>query len=141
MDCLLIKTLVKRRFLGPGPSLIPEALKTFQEKGGQPQGRFITRYSSGIFFFIVLMLALNVLDSLFTLMILDMSGKEFNPVVRSVIDLYGDHFWIWKYAVVSFSIILLCLCSKFKTVKGVIVSLSSIYLTVVLYQIFLLTHL
>jgi hypothetical protein len=140
MDGLFLKPLSKRTLLEPARSLLPDPFKTFQKKGDQAPGGSITRYSAVIFFFIVLMLALNVLDSLFTLMILDVMGKELNPVVRSAIDLYGDHFWIWKFAVVSLSIVLLCLNSKFKVVKGVIVSLSSIYLTVVLYQVFLLTH-
>jgi len=100
---------------------------------------YINRYSAFIFFFIVLILGLNVLDSLFTIMILDLSGIELNPVVRSVMDLYGHQFWIWKFAIVSFSLVLLCVHSKFRAVKGIIVSLSSIYLTVVLYQIVLLT--
>ena len=100
---------------------------------------YIDRYSAFIFFFIVLILGLNVLDSLFTIMILDLSGIELNPVVRSIMDLYGHQFWIWKFAIVSFSLVLLCLHSKFRAVKGIIVSLSSIYLTVVLYQIVLLT--
>ena len=102
---------------------------------------YIDRYSAFIFFFIVLTLGLNVLDSLFTIMILDLTGVELNPVVRSAIDLYGHQFWIWKFAIVSFSLVLLCLHSKFRAVQGIIVSLSSIYLTVVLYQIVLLTYL
>jgi hypothetical protein len=102
---------------------------------------YIDRYSAFIFFFIVLTLGLNVLDSLFTIMILDLRGVELNPVVRSAMDLYGHQFWIWKFALVSFSLVLLCLHSKFTAVKGIIVSLSSIYLTVVLYQIVLLTRL
>ena len=102
---------------------------------------YIDRYSAIIFFFIVLILGLNVLDSLFTIMILDLSGIELNPVVRSIMDLYGHQFWIWKFAIVSFSLVLLCVHSKFRAVKGIIVSLSSIYLTVVLYQIVLLTRL
>jgi hypothetical protein len=115
--------------------------RNFRRKEDCLKTLYIDRYSAFIFFFIVLTLGLNVLDSLFTIMILDLKGVELNPVVRSAIDLYGHQFWIWKFALVSFSLILLCLHSKFRAVKGIIVSLSSIYLTVVLYQIVLLTHL
>lgn len=82
-----------------------------------------------------------MLDVLFTGMILDLKGWEVNPVVRSVIDAHGDRFWIWKFVIVSVSLILLCLHSKFKPVKTVIAALCSIYLLVILYQIFLLLHL
>ena len=115
--------------------------RTIRRKEDSLKSAYVDCYSAFIFFFIVLTLGLNVLDSLFTIMILDLTGVELNPVVRSVMDLYGHQFWIWKFAIVSFSLILLCLHSKFRAVKGVIVSLSSVYLTVVLYQIVLLTNL
>jgi hypothetical protein len=54
--------------------------------------------------------------------------------------LYGSDFWIWKFGIVSLSLILLCILSDLKIVKGIIVMLSTVYFTVVLYQLFLLTH-
>jgi Ca2+/Na+ antiporter len=85
-----------------------------------------------------LILGLNVLDVLLTVMILDSKGWEWNPIVRSVIEAHGDRFWIWKFSIVSVSLILLCLHSKFKPVRTIIVALCSIYLLVILYQVFLL---
>jgi hypothetical protein len=112
-----------------------------RRREGHPKWRFTDRYSSVIFFFLVLILGLNILDSLFTMMIVDLRGRELNPVVQSAMNLYGSNFWIWKFGIVSLSLILLCILSDFKIVKGIIITLSSIYLTVVLYQIFLLTQL
>jgi hypothetical protein len=107
----------------------------------QPKQGFMTRYSSVIFFFLVFTLGLNFLDSLFTMMIIDLKGREVNPMVQSIMVLYGSNFWIWKFGIVSLSLILLCILSDLKIVKGIIVTLSSIYFTVVLYQFFLLTNL
>lgn len=109
--------------------------KTLQQKRG-----LMSRYSSVVFFFLVLTLGLNILDSLFTMMIIDLKGFEVNPVVQSIMALYGSDFWIWKFGIVSLSLILLCILSDLKIVKGIIVTLSSVYFTVVLYQLFLLTH-
>lgn len=103
------------------------------EKGG-----YVDRYSHVLFFFLVLILGLNILDSIFTMMILDMKGWELNPVVQSVMNIHGDRFWIWKFGIVSVSLILLCLHSRFKWVKGTLVVVTAIYLLVVLYQLFLL---
>ena len=100
----------------------------------------MSRYSSVVFFFLVLTLGLNILDSLFTMMIIDLKGREVNPVVQSIMTLYGSDFWIWKFGIVSLSLILLCILSDLKIVKGIIVMLSTVYFTVVLYQLFLLTH-
>jgi len=107
-----------------------------KEKGG-----YVDRYSSTLFFFLILLIGLNVLDVLFTMMILDHKGWEFNPVVRSVMDTHGDRFWVWKFGIVSVSLTLLCLHSRFRHVKQIIVGLSLIYLLAILYQIFILVHL
>ena len=75
------------------------------------------------------------------MMILDLKGWEANPVVRSVISLYGTKFWIWKFSIVSVSLVLLCLHSRFKLVRELIVAIGCLYVMVIVYQIFLLLHL
>jgi hypothetical protein len=113
----------------------------FRRKSDQEKGGYVNRYSSKLFLFLVLILGLNILDVLFTMIILDHKGWEFNPVVRSVMNIYGDGFWIWKFAIVSVSLVLLCLHNKFKPVKQIIIALSLIYLLNILYQIFVLVRL
>jgi hypothetical protein len=115
--------------------------KGFQRKEEREKGGYVDRYSSTLFFFVVLILGLNILDALFTLFILDLKGWEANPVVRSVIETYGDKFWIWKFVLVSTCVTLLCLHSRFKIVQGILIALSSIYFMVVCYQFFLLLFL
>jgi hypothetical protein len=112
----------------------------FRRESDQGNGGYVDRYSSKLFFFLFLIISLNVLDVVFTMMILDQKGWEFNPVVRAVMNIHGDGFWIWKFSIVSLCLTLLCLHSKFKPVKQVIVGLSLIYLLTILYQIFILLH-
>jgi hypothetical protein len=111
--------------------------RTFRRKEDQDRGGYVDRYSSGLLFLLILVAGLNVLDALFTMMILDDGGWEINPVVRSVIQLYGNGFWIWKFAIVSISLILLCLHSKFRLVIPIILGISAISIIVILYQVFL----
>ena len=115
--------------------------KELRRKSDQENGSYVDCYSSMLFFFLILIVGLNILDSIFTMMILDLKGLEANPIVRSVIEIHGDKFWIWKFAIVSTCLILLCLHSRFKVVKGILVAISSIYLIVVFYQILLLIYL
>ena len=110
--------------------------KSDQEKGG-----YLDRYSPILFLLIVLILTLNILDSLFTMIILDLGGREFNPILQSIIALHGDKFWIWKFLMVSGSLVLLCLHRGFKLFRETIIVISSIYLIIVLYQVYLITHL
>ncbi|MGZ3524252.1 MAG: DUF5658 family protein [Thermodesulfobacteriota bacterium] len=113
---------------------------TIRRKLEQQRGGYVDRYSSSLFFFLVAIIGLNVLDGLFTMMILDLKGWEANPVVRSVIGLYGTRFWIWKFSIVSVSLTLLCLHSSFTLVREIIIAVSCLYVAVVAYQIFLLLH-
>jgi hypothetical protein len=115
--------------------------KTIRRKTDQQQGSYVDRYSSALLFFLISIIGLNVLDAFFTLMILDLKGWEANPIVRSVINLYGTKFWIWKFSIVSISLALLCLHSRFRLVRELIVAVGCLYFMVVVYQIFLILHL
>ncbi|NWG03093.1 MAG: hypothetical protein HXY44_09585 [Syntrophaceae bacterium] len=145
MEEISDKRLGKDRREKPTPALSRYTFygrrKDIRRKAEQQKGGYVDQYSSSLFFVLVLIVGLNILDAFFTLMILDLKGWEANPVVRSVIDLYGTEFWIWKFSIVSVSIALLCLHSRFRFVKGVILMISCLYTVVVAYQIFLLLHL
>ncbi len=79
-----------------------------------------------------------MIDALLTMMIVEDGGWEMNPIVRSVLELYGDKFWIWKFLIVSVSLILLCLHSKFRLAIHVILGVGVIYVAAILFQIFLI---
>jgi hypothetical protein len=139
------KRIIKDRRKQPTPALSRYTFfgrrKTIRRKSDQHKGGYVDRYSATLFFFLITILGLNVLDAFFTLMILDLKGWEANPVVRSVINLYGTKFWIWKFSIVSTSVALLCLHSRFRLVREIIVAIGCLYIMVVAYQIFLLLHL
>ena len=113
---------------------------TFRRQDDKTKGRYVDRYSPTLFFLLVLIVGLNVLDAVFTMMILDKRGYEANPVVQSVMEILGNKFWMWKFALVAFRLVLLCLHSRFRLVRFVIICLTSIYLLVVAYQILILSH-
>jgi hypothetical protein len=114
--------------------------RNFRRKEDQERGGYVDRYGSVLLFLIVLIAGLNILDALFTMMILEDGGLEINPIVHSAIQIYGDRFWIWKFAMVSFSLILLCLHIKFRLAKPAIFGISAAYVTIVLFQIFLMLY-
>jgi hypothetical protein len=132
---------VKDRRKQPTPAISRFTLrgrrKTFRRKEDQERGGYIDCYHSGLLIPLTLTVGLTVLDALFTMMILDDGGWEINPVVRSVIQLYGYRFWVWKFVIVSFSLTLLCVHSKFRLVMPVISGITTISVLVILYQILL----
>jgi len=111
--------------------------KTFQ-RIDQQKNAHSNLYGPAMLFLLILVGGLNILDSLFTMMVLDSGGHGINPVVRSVMALYGDGFWVWKFFIVSASSVILCFYSNFRLVKFTILGISAIYVSTVLYQIFLI---
>jgi len=132
---------VKDRRKQPTPAISRFTLrgrrKAFRRKEDQERRGYIDCYHSGLLIPLTLTVGLTVLDALFTMMILDDGGWEINPVVRSVIQLYGYRFWVWKFVLVSFSLTLLCVHSKFRLVMPVILGITTISVLVILYQILL----
>ncbi|MGQ9510178.1 MAG: DUF5658 family protein [Thermodesulfobacteriota bacterium] len=112
--------------------------RNFRRKEDRIKGGYVDRYSSGIFFFLVTIVGLNIIDALLTIVILDFGGREANPVVHSVMVMYGDKFWVWKFFVVSFCLIMLCLHSKFRMVKALILSITAVYTGIISYQMILI---
>lgn len=108
--------------------------KEDQEKGG-----YIDRYGNGLFIWVLLLFVLNIFDAALTLIILDRGGHEVNPLIHWLIGTSGDHFISWKFAILSGSIIILCLHSKFRIVKPVFYFSTVIYSIVVLYQMILIS--
>ncbi len=138
------RRIFKERRKQPTPGLSRFTLwgrrRTFRRKEDQGKGGYVDCYNSGLLFILTMVVGLNILDAWFTMMILENGGWEINPVVRSVIELYGDRFWIWKFAIVSIPLILLCLHSKFRFVIPVILGITAVNITVILYQIFLIIY-
>jgi hypothetical protein len=114
--------------------------RTFRRKEDQRRGGYVDRYNSGLLFILTMFVGLNILDAWFTMIILEDGGWEINPIVHSVITLYGDRFWVWKFCIVSVPLILLCLHNKFKWGMQSILGISFVYIIVILYQIFLIIY-
>ena len=114
--------------------------RTLRRKTDREKGGYVDRYSYIFFFLLVLILGLNILDSLFTMMIIDLGGQEFNPVVRSFMELHGDMFWIWRFAIASIALVLLYLHRGFIMVRRMIIAIGLIYIVIIVYQIYLIYY-
>ncbi len=112
---------------------------SFRRREDRLRGGYVDRYGPRLFSLLFLIVGLNVLDAVFTLMILDCGGVELNPVMDWAIAMFGDHFMILKLAVICLSLSLLCLHSKFRIATPVIAAVVVLYSSVVAYQIVLIT--
>jgi Domain of unknown function (DUF5658) len=113
----------------------------FRREEDKAKGGYVDRYDTALFFFLVTIIAFNLLDALLTHTILDFGGRELNPVAHAAIFSFGKQFWIWKHSIVSVLLVILCLHSKFPRVKIAIGAIALAYCSVVLYQVALLNGL
>jgi len=138
------RRMLKERRKQPTPALSRFTLwgrrTTFRRKEDQRSGGYVDRYHSGLLFVLTMFVGLNTLDAWFTMNILEDGGWEINPIVQSVITLYGDRFWVWKFCIVSIPLILLCLHNKFKWGIQCILGISFVYIIVILYQVFFIIY-
>jgi hypothetical protein len=113
--------------------------RTFRRREDQEKGGYIDRYGHGLFLWVLLFFVLNIFDAAFTRIILHYGGHEANPFIHWLIATCGDHFITWKLVIISGSIIILCLHSKFRITKPVFYFSTVIYSVVVIYQILLIS--
>jgi hypothetical protein len=114
--------------------------RTFRRKDDQGRGGYVEQYHSGLLLLLILPIGLTVLDALFTMMIIDNGGWEVNPVVRSAIQLFVDKFWVWKFAIASIPLVLLCIHSKFRLVVPALKIITALNIVVVSYQVLLFVY-
>ena len=97
------RRILKDRRVRPTPPLSKFTFwgqrRTFRRKDDQQRGGYIDRYSWGLFFLLILIVGLNILDALFTMIILDFGGWEVNRIVDSVIimlwrQILGVEIWL-----------------------------------------------
>jgi hypothetical protein len=113
---------------------------SFRRKSDQKKGGYLDRYSYVLFFILVLILGLNIFDSLFTMMMIDLGDQESSPLVSSYVELQEDMFWIWRFVIVSIALILLYLHHGFILVRRVIIAIGLIYIVIVVYQMYLIFY-
>ncbi len=114
--------------------------RLLRRKGEEEKLGSVDRYSPTLLFFLLLILGLNILDSFFTMMIMDLGGVELNPMVRFFMKIHGDKFWIWKFVIVASCLVTLCLHRGFKLIRTIVILISAVYLLIVVYQIFVVSH-
>ncbi len=114
--------------------------RALRRKADQKKHGSVDHLTPTLLFFLLLILGLNILDSFFTMMIMDLGGMELNPMVRFFMKIHGDKFWVWKFVIVACCLVLLCLHRGVKVIRTIVIVISAVYLLIVLYQIFVVSH-
>ena len=132
------RRVLKDRRKQPSPALSYLKLwwqgRAFRKEVAHQRSGYVDLYSAGLLLLIFLIIGLDILDSLFAKMVLNLRGWEIHPIARTVIEIYRDRFWLSKVAILSIPLILLCIHSRFRLAMSVILAICFIKIGFLLYQ-------
>jgi hypothetical protein len=106
---------------------------------------FVDHYSPGLFFIIVSILFLCVIDALLTLRLLDQGAYEINPVMAYFLKFGPYTFFITKYLLTIIPAICLLMFGNIvlrliKSTRSVLYAMAVFYLAVVVMQLYLVSN-
>jgi len=108
---------------------------------------YVDQFSSGLFFIIVSILFLGVIDALLTLSLLNQGAYEANPIMKYFLQFGPYTFFTFKYFITVTSLIFLLLFRNI-VIRGIKIKTRSVfyfiivfYLAVVAWEIHLITNL
>jgi uncharacterized protein DUF5658 len=102
---------------------------------GEDRGIYVDRYGGAIFLLFVAILLLNVLDAYFTLLYIQMGGKEANPIAQAFLDMGEMPFILVKSAAIGFCLIVLVIHKTFFSVPRVLVAICIFYGLLLVYHL------
>ena len=118
--------------------------KTPRRKGDRWQNYFVDRYSRRIFAAVLLILAMSLVDAIFTLQLLRQGAAEINPVMAHFLEYGPLEFLVAKYILTCASVLLLLLYKNvylLKTrvrAKYLFVPIALMFAGVILWEVFLI---
>jgi hypothetical protein len=101
----------------------------------EARGIYVDRYSWGIVTLFLLILALNVLDAYFTLVYVQMGGKEANPIAQAFLDMGEIPFILVKSAVIGICLLVLVIHKTFYSVPRVLMVICIFYSLLLFYHL------
>lgn len=118
--------------------------KTPRRKGDRWQNYFVDRYSRRIFAAVLLILAMSLVDAIFTLQLLRRGAAEVNPVMAHFLEYGPLEFLVAKYILTCASVLLLLiyknvylLNSRIRA-KYLFVPITLMFAGVILWEVFLI---
>jgi len=106
-------------------------------RGAEARGIYVDRYGWQVSVLILAILMLNVLDAYFTLVFVQLGGKEANPVAQMCLDMGDIPFILVKSALIGFCLLVLLMHHTFYAVPRVLLAICAFYTVLIAYHVVL----
>lgn len=97
---------------------------------------YVDRYGHGLLITLLLIVLLSVLDAYFTIFHIENGAMEINPLMNLFIGYGYIHFFIVKYVLTAFAVIILCICKNWLSVRIGTVFILFFYVVVFAHHVF-----
>ena len=105
----------------------------FRREEDQAQPAYVDRYAPSLLLLALLILIFSVLDAFMTLELLSLGSRELNPIMDYYLSFGSLHFFIVKYSLTAFGVVLLVVHHKFALLRGRLSLLSLLYIICTMY--------
>ena len=102
---------------------------------------FVDLYSTRLFILLLVLSALSIADSYFTLsLIKENLAVEINPIMAFFLERGSTPFVLSKYLITTIPLFILCICKNRPITRLLVVSIVFIYLFIIMHELNLMYH-
>jgi hypothetical protein len=103
-----------------------------------PQEVYVDLFGLRDFVAVLIVLILSILDAAFTLYHLSKGAEELNLLMAYALNIGVGYFFIIKYSITAFGVIILCIHKNFRYIREIFIGIITIYSLLIIYHIILL---
>lgn len=113
----------------------------FRREEDQTRQAYVDRYAPSLLVLALLIILFSVLDAFMTLELLSLGSRELNPIMEYYLSFGSLQFFIVKYSLTAFGVVLLVVHHKFALFKGWLSLMSLLYIFSVMYGLLIVYEL
>jgi len=99
---------------------------------------YVDLYSARLFFILLLIVILSLLDAGYTFRYISLGGKELNPVMDYFLSQGGFSFFSYKFVMTGIGVFVLCLHKNFLFARSMITLILICYILLMFYHVSIL---
>ena len=117
-------------------SFIGGRRKTIRRDEDRKEHFFVDLYSTRLFITLVILSALSIADSYFTLSLIQANlAVEINPIMSFFLEKGSTPFVLSKYLITTIPLFVLCICKNRPITRALVVSTVVLYLFVIMHEL------
>jgi hypothetical protein len=99
---------------------------------------YVDLYSARLFFILLLITILSLLDAGYTYRYIALGGKELNPIMDYFLNLGGNSFFTYKFLMTAIGVFVLCLHKNYRFARSMIAFVLLCYIVLMFYHVSIL---